>query len=258
MRYLLIILLFIGCTKQIEPPIQKELNHDGLDLFLPKTARLTTMLRSFDKLKYRLLLDRIRVPKGSSVILLDFDGGTVSNTSWNYNGDIVYEPANLTPDEQQGILDSMRNDYSPFDLYVTTKESEYNNANQYKRMRVIFTTSNEWYGSTAGGVSYTGSFTWGDNTPCWVFTDLLNYNQKSLQEAGSHEAGHTLTLRHQAVWSDTCTLVSAYNFGGGGWAPIMGVGYYQNNVTWHTGPTPYACTDIQDDRLKISNIVGYK
>src|SRR5689334_10945328 len=38
-------------------------------------------------------------PTGVGVILLDFDGDTVRNTSWNYAGDIICAPANLTTSE---------------------------------------------------------------------------------------------------------------------------------------------------------------
>jgi hypothetical protein len=124
-------------------------------------------------------------------------------------------------------------------------------------MRVIFTTTNEWYGSNAGGVAYTGSFTWGDNTPCFVFTKLLGYSAKKCAEAGAHEAGHTLGLRHQASYDASCNLVSSYNFGVGtgdiSWAPIMGVGYNRNFTTWHNGPNPFGCANTQPDISVITN-----
>jgi hypothetical protein len=105
-------------------------------------------------------------------------------------------------------------------------------------------------------VAYTGSFTWGDNTPCFVFTALLNNNVKFISEAVSHEAGHTLGLRHQAAYDANCTKTSDYHYGTGsgeiGWAPIMGVGYYQNLTQWHNGPNPYGCTNTQDDLSIIS------
>jgi hypothetical protein len=75
-------------------------------------------------------------------------------------------------------------------------------------------------------VSYVGSFTWGDDTPGWVFSGLLNNNIKYIAEAVSHEAGHTLGLQHQSNYDAECTKTSEYGQGQGtgeiSWAPIMG------------------------------------
>ena len=192
------------------------------------------------------------------VILLDFDGHIVSGTSWNYNGPIDCTPANMTSAAMQNILNRVANDYSPFNVIVTTDESIYTAANPYKRMRVVFTESWEWFGQ-AGGVAFIGSLTWGNDTPCFVFSSLLNYNEKAIAEAASHEAGHTFGLHHQANYNGT-TMVSQYNWGQGsgetGWAPIMGCGYNQNLTTWHNGPTPYGYNSLQDDAAIINNVAG--
>jgi hypothetical protein len=197
-------------------------------------------------------------PSTSAVILLDFDGHIVSGTSWNYNGPINCSPANMTSAAMQNILDRVVNDYSPFNVIITTDESIYTAANPYKRMRVIFTESWEWFGQ-AGGVAFINSIAWGDNTPCFVFTSLLNYNEKAIAEAASHEAGHTFGLHHQAAYNGT-TMVSQYNPGLGSgetsWAPIMGVGYYRNVTTWHNGPTPYGYNSLQDDAAIINTVAG--
>jgi hypothetical protein len=195
------------------------------------------------------------------VIYLDFDGQLVSNTSWNYNGDINCAPANLTAAQINEIVMRVGNDYSPFNILVTTDEAVYNAANIYRRMRVIITESWEWYGQ-AGGVSYTGSFTTGSNTPCFVFSSLLSYNTKNISEAAAHEAGHTLGLRHQASYDASGVLISSYNYGQGSgeicWAPIMGVGYNRNLTIWHNGPTSAGPTSYQDDVAIITNVVGVK
>jgi hypothetical protein len=197
---------------------------------------------------------------GGSVILLDFDGATVSNTSWNVNGTFTCSPANLTSENISEIVDRVTNDYSPFNITITTSETVYNAANVYKRTRVIITESNQWYGNGAGGTSYVGSLTWGDNTPCFVFSTLLNYNVKKIAEACSHEAAHTIGLYHQAVYDNTCTKISDYNPGQGtgenGWAPIMGIAYAQNATLWHNGPNSNGCSSYQNELTIISNAVG--
>jgi hypothetical protein len=190
-------------------------------------------------------------PANTPTILLDFDGYAVSGTSWNYNGPFVCQAATLSTAQITEIFNRVAEDYRPFKINITTEDAKYNAAPATKRMRVLLTITSSWYGNGAGGVSFIGSFTWGDDTPCFVFTALLNNNVKFIAEAASHEAGHSLGLYHQAVYDANCNYVSDYNSGTGsgeiGWAPIMGVGYYRNFTIWHTGPNPDGCNQIQSD-----------
>lgn len=189
-------------------------------------------------------------PSSTNVVFLDFDGHTVEGTSWNGNGPLVCDGSNLTSAQITEVFNRVAEDYRPFTVNVTTDSAKYLSAPVDRRMRVILTTSSSWYGS-AGGVAYINSFTWGDNTPCFVFTALLNYNVKYIAEATSHEFGHTLGLRHQSSYDAVCNKTTEYNSGQGtgeiGWAPIMGVGYYQNMTLWNYGANPFGCTSLQDD-----------
>lgn len=202
-------------------------------------------------------------PSASAVLFLDFDGHTVTGTSWNYNGPIVCGASGLNNTQITTVFNRIAEDYRPFNINVTTDSTKYLAAPAIRRMRVIMTVTSEWYGN-AGGVAFVGSFTWGDDTPCFVFTALLNYNVKNISEAGSHEAGHTLGLYHQSVYDANCVKISDYNYGQGsgeiGWAPIMGVGYYQNFTLWNNGPNSYGCNSIQSDLdvLTTSNGFSYR
>lgn len=203
-------------------------------------------------------------PSAAATVFLDFDGQYVDGTSWNMNGPITCGPSNLTTAQITEIFNRVSEDYRPFNINITTDSTVYWAAPIYQRMRVILTITSSWYGS-AGGVSYIGSFTWGDNTPDFVFTALLNYNTKYIAEATSHEIGHTLGLRHQSSYNTSCTKTSEYNYGAGsgeiGWAPVMGCGYYKNFTLWHNGANPYGCTDYQDDLGIITgsaNAFGYR
>jgi len=197
----------------------------------------------------------------AGVLLLDFDGDIVSNTVWNSYGPINCAPANLSAEHVTNVFNRVTNDFSPFNINVTTDQAVYDAANPLKRQKVIITESWEWFGQ-AGGVSFTGSFTGGTYTPAFVFSSLLNYSVKKIAEAISHESGHTLGLRHQAVYNSSCVKLSDYNYGQGsgeiGWAPIMGVAYNQNLSLWHRGPNSLGCNQIQDDAAVIAAIVGYK
>ncbi len=202
-------------------------------------------------------------PGASATIYLDFDGQKVEGTSWNTKGPILCSSSNLNETQINEIFNRVAEDFRPFDLNVTTDSARFLSAPSTKKIRIILTTTYEWYGPT-GGVSFLGSFTWGDNTPAFVFTSLLNYNTKYIAEASAHEAGHTLSLRHQSTYSLNCIKTAEYNPGAGigeiAWAPIMGVGYYKNFTLWNNGNNPQGCTIYQDDLDLIikSNGFGYR
>jgi hypothetical protein len=203
-------------------------------------------------------------PSATAVLFLDFDGQIINGTNWNMDGPLYCGPSNLNTAQIIEVFERVAEDFRPFNLNVTTDSTVYEAAPVDQRMRVVLTITSNWYG-VAGGVAYTNSFSWGNNTPCFVFTALHKYNVKNIAEAASHEAGHTLGLRHQAVYDSTCVKVSDYNDGLGsglaGWAPIMGMGYYRNATTWHNGPNPYGCTNAQDDLAIITgerNGFGYR
>ena len=101
------------------------------------------------------------------------------------------------------VFNRVAEDYRPFTINVTTDSTKYLSAPVNQRTRVVITVTSDWYGS-AGGVSFVNSFTWGDNTPCFVFSELLGYKPKNIAEAASHEAGHTLGLRHQSTYDANC------------------------------------------------------
>lgn len=204
-------------------------------------------------------------PISSKVILLDFNGHAVSGTMWNVHGPFTCNSSGLSDAAITEVFNRVAEDFRPFNINVTTNETKFNSAPYNKRMRVVITTSNEWYGSGAGGVSYINSFTWGDNSPCFVFSALLGYNVKNVAEATSHEAGHTLGLEHQSSYNSACVKLSDYNWGQGtgeiGWAPIMGAGYNQNMTLWNNGPNSYGCGVIQNDLSVITNATngfGYR
>lgn len=196
----------------------------------------------------------------SNVIYLDFDGQNVTGTNWNVAGAINCTPANLSSADIDLVFQRVAADFAPFNITVTTNEAVYNSANTKKRMRVVVTETWQPFGQ-AGGVSYIGSFTWGNNTPCFVFSSLLGYNTKKIAEACSHEAGHTLGLRHQSSYNENGIKISEYNWGQGsgeiGWAPIMGGSYNQNLSLWHYGPSNISATTMQDDIARIANVVGF-
>lgn len=207
------------------------------------------------------------VGTGSWVIFLDFDGHYVTEKDWVVqNGGLPFyaTPSGLSSTEIKNIVDSVSADYAQFkNINITTDSNVFKNASSVRSQRVIITEYNEWYGS-AGGVSYIGSIKWDNDAPAFVFSKALSYSQKSIMEAISHEAGHTLGLYHQSL----CRLGIFYEYNGTQWMwqpsgtwiwqnkrPIMG-----NVATgfgdWFTGPNSLGCSSIQNDSLIIRNLIG--
>ncbi len=190
-------------------------------------------------------------PNANGVVLLDYDGQYVSGTIWNGGIPINAAPSTLTDAERYEVWQLISEDFRPFKLNITTSEAVYNSYPANRRMRCIFTPTNT-AGPGSGGVAYLNSFTWGNETPCWVF----NGGVKGAGDAGAHEVGHTFGLSHDGRTSP----VEEYYAGQGSWAPIMGAGYYVPVVQWSKGE--YAnSSQTQDDLAIISNNangVGYR
>lgn len=185
----------------------------------------------------------------SATIYLDFDGQVVSGTVWNGGGSINALPSGHTDAEITSMFNRVAEDFRPFNVNVTTELSKFLAAPINRRMRVIITPTN-YFRPGVGGAAYTGSFTWGDDTPCFVFSNMLG-NTKWIAEACTHEMGHTLGLSHQTKYDNTCNMVQSYHEGLGtgetSWAPVMGNSYYRNMSGWNNGPTPSGCNAPQDN-----------
>lgn len=197
----------------------------------------------------------------AATIYLDFDGEMVSTPVWNMGNTIACAPSGLSQQQIAEVFNRVAEDYRPFNINITTDEDVFNAAPIDKKMRVIITPTSSWF-ANVGGVSYLGSFTWGDETPCFVFSDKLGPNNpKMVAECCSHESGHTLGLSHQSKYDDGCNLTATYHDGHGdgetAWAPIMGNSYYRNMSGWNNGPTPYGCSNSQDNLSIITTRNGF-
>src|SRR5258708_3050585 len=101
-------------------------------------------------------------PSAKAVVYLDFDGQYEDGTVWNGNGPIKGEAGELSVDMITEIFNRVSEDYRPFNLNITTDSNAFNSAPILQRIRIIFTSTSAWYCNCAGGVSYVGSFSWGD------------------------------------------------------------------------------------------------
>jgi hypothetical protein len=202
------------------------------------------------------------LPNAAAVIFLDFDGHYVYSSVWNGGAPINCASSGMTDIQITEAFNRTAEDFRPFDINITTDSTVFLAASFDKRMRIIITPTSAWFPGV-GGVSYIGSFIWGDDSPAFVFCDRLGPNNpKMVGECCSHESGHTIGLSHQSRYGSNCsTPTEQYNSGTGSgeasWAPIMGNSYYKNMSNWNDGPTPYGCTNVQDNLSIITTQNGF-
>lgn len=200
-------------------------------------------------------------PAATATIYLDFDGHTVYGTAWNSGIPLFCAASGLNDSQATEIFNRVAEDYRPFNINITTDSTKFLAAPLNRRIRIIITPTSSWT-SGVGGISYVGSFTWGDDTPAFVFSDRLGPNSpKYIAECCSHESGHTVGLSHQSTYDNNCNLVETYSLGAGvgqvSWSPIMGNSYYRNMTGWNDGPTPYGCANTQDNLTIITSMNGF-
>jgi hypothetical protein len=203
-------------------------------------------------------------PSAIATIFLDFDGHFVQNGLWNGGNPINCAASGLTDPQIIEAFNRVAEDYRPFDLNITTDSTVFLAAPIDMRVRIIITTSSSWYATGYSGVAYSGSFSWGDDTPGFVFSDRLGpANTKRVAETISHESGHTVSLAHQSKYGATCNLMETYSTGYGtgetGWAPIMGNSQAttKNFSNWNNGPTPDGCGFVEDNLYTIVTYNGF-
>ena len=116
----------------------------------------------------------------SATIFLDFDGQTVNSSAWNNGNTLVCAASGMNDTQITEIFNRVSEDYRPFNINITTDSTVFLAAPLTKRIRIIVTPNSGWY-TGGGGVSYTGSFTWGDVTRGFVFPVLLAKGPKFIR-----------------------------------------------------------------------------
>lgn len=200
------------------------------------------------------------LPNAAATLYLDFDGHRVQSAYWNGGSPIQCASSILTEAQISEIFNRVAEDFRPFDINVTTDSTKFLAAPLEMRIRIIVTPTSYWK-PNVGGISYITSFTWGDDTPAFVFSDRLENNPKYIAECCSHEIGHTLGLFHQSRYNEQGAVTEPYHTGNGsgeiGWAPIMGNSYGRNMSGWNVGPTQYSATENQDNLQVITSENGF-
>ncbi|PPD33554.1 MAG: PKD domain-containing protein [Methylomonas sp.] len=214
-------------------------------------------------------------PGSNRVIYLDFNGHVATNSAWNTGTltaqayDIDGNPAAFSATELNNIKQiwqRVAEDYAPFDVDVTTQEPPLaalqrtsSTDIQYGTRAVITRSMPQLCNQSCGGVAYVNVFSYYSSTspdryqPAWVFFDKLgNGNPKFVAEAVSHEVGHNLNLNHDG--NASTGYYTGHGSGATGWAPIMGVGYYQALTQWSKGE--YSGANNKQDDVTVIHAAG--
>jgi hypothetical protein len=186
------------------------------------------------------------LPGAPGVVYLDYRGGRTEGEGW---GTFDFEKPNVSNAQIKDVWKRVAEDFLPFTINVTTDIKVYESAAGNSRVRCIVTPT-PTAAPGAGGVAYVGS--WGNgNGVCWAFYTT----GKSAAEVISHEVGHTLGLGHDGRISPEEGYYGGHGSGATGWAPIMGVGYYQPVAQWSKGEYTSA-NNLQDDLAIITGYAG--
>ncbi len=212
-------------------------------------------------------------PGASKVFILDFDGHVISGTAWNSGAEASYSATpfdtdgnfnNVSDAERAAIHEiwhRIAEDFAPFDIDITTEEPA---SLTSTTGRLLITRNTDINGQdmpymNSGGVAYVG--VWGRSnftsyySPALVYYNKLSSMANYIAEAASHEAGHNLNLSHDGQGSTT--YYTGHGAGYVSWAPVMGVGYYNNVTQWSNGEYSGA-TQTQDDMAIIASQLAYR
>lgn len=220
------------------------------------------------------------LPGANRTIYLDFTGHSLVGTIWQdqnttdpsddyTNAQMLMppwsddgDPTTFSNAERQIIIDTwsaVAEDYAPFAVNVTTvepAESQLQRASagdSIYGVRALITDSDNVIASSCGcgGIAYVGVFDyvyWNTYLGPSLSWGVPGRNGKFLSDVVSHEVGHNVGLSHDG------TATEGYYDGRDGWAPIMGVGYYQPFVQFSNGS--YTGGNEEEDDFAVATSYG--
>ncbi len=177
-----------------------------------------------------------------AVVMPGFDNAGFFRSSL-VSGSRSCPASTATQAQQDETVRLVRDDFSPFNIRVTTDFDEFLAYPAGYREMVLITTfpSVAGFSSGTGGVS---PFTGGriPNSLSFVFSSLYGNDPKGVAHTISHEAGHQFGLDHQNRFDSSCSYLAEYDSGYGSgplsFDPIMGSGLDQGITNWFAQSCP--------------------
>lgn len=213
-------------------------------------------------------------PTATRKLYLDFDGHTLTGTTWNDGRpdpivvpafDIDGNPA--FSDEELAIIQQVwrrvAEDFAPFDVDVTTEDPGVDGiisnapGDVNIGVRALIGDDAEYTRTDPAedltgilGLAWVGSFGGGIDDPALVFSVNHGTDYAQIADTVSHEVGHTLGLDHHGSAAD-----GEYYGGHGIWSPIMGSGPSDSVSQWSRGDYAGATNPTQDDLAVIQGFL---
>ena len=234
----------------------------------PVCGRDEAMARMTKEARDQMIASSTAFQASELMIYLNFDGATIRpgpENAGNLTSSIVRcncPAPTLTQAQKDEVIKRVADDYSPFNIRVTTDQAEFLEYPAAFREMVLVTTTPgvAGFGNGVGGVS-----PWQlpgfriPNSISFVFASAFSNDPSDVASVISHESGHQLGLDHQHRFSPTCDFFGEYHpgFGSGplAFSPIMGIGLAGID-NWFT----QTCADptnqyFQNDYSKINDQV---
>ncbi|MCY7311935.1 MAG: hypothetical protein LH619_14255 [Chitinophagaceae bacterium] len=232
-----LLMLITSCKKQTELVTAEPETQLQQKPFCGMEEAMANMLP-----EYRNAMSRTETttPATELLLFLDFDGAMVLPGHGTAQGGNVTSPIvrfrhdvpspTLSPAQIEEIIQLVKDDFSPFNIQVTTSQAVYDAYLRSNKQVCIITKTPGHVGfrnALAGVSPWAGlGYRLADN-PCFVFADPIGSDLKLIALVISHEVGHTMGLGHQGQYDEECRFYSDYNGGFGtgplSFVPIMGM-----------------------------------
>ena len=138
-------------------------------------------------------------------------------------------PPLLSEEQKAEIVKLVSDDFSPFNIRVTTDAAEFLAYPRLNKQMCLITTTPSVVGFPSSDLGVSPFAGIGFRLPgdfAFAFSSAVNGDPKFVAAVVSHETGHLLGLGHQHLYSDTCSFLSEYHpgFGSGplSFDPLMG------------------------------------
>ncbi len=192
---------------------------------------------------------RTEVQANELLLFLDFDGAVIRKGNANAMGImspiIRFSTANcpppaLTEQQKHDIVKLVKDDYSPFNIMVTTDQAIFDTYAPASYKQICIITTNPFvagFPSNVGGVApFAGLGTRLPFNPCFVFANGYGGDVSAVAAVISHEVAHTMGLGHQHRFNEECGYIAEYHpgFGTGAvsFVPIMGLSDLRRITNW--------------------------